>query len=67
MLESGCGVLVEPGNGEQIAVAIMGMHGVPDDRTRMGGNGRRYMEMELSGAAVLGGIAGRIEALVSRA
>ena len=67
VLESGCGVLVEPGNGDQIAVAILGMHDVPDDRTRMGGNGRRYMEMELSGAAVLGGIAGRIEALVSRA
>ena len=67
VLESGCGVLVEPGNGEQIAAAILGMHGVPDDRTRMGGNGRRYMELELSGAAVLGGIAGRLEALVSRA
>jgi colanic acid biosynthesis glycosyl transferase WcaI len=67
VLESGCGVLVEPGNGEQIAAAILGLHNVPDDRTRMGGNGRRYMETELSGAAVLGGIAGRIEALVSRA
>ncbi len=67
VLESGCGVLVEPGNGEQIAAAILGMLNVPDDRTRMGGNGRRYMETELSGAAVLGGIGGRIEALVSRA
>jgi colanic acid biosynthesis glycosyl transferase WcaI len=66
VLESGCGVLVEPGNGEQIAAAILGMRQVPDDRTRMGDSGRRYMEVELSGAAILGGIAGRIEALGAR-
>jgi colanic acid biosynthesis glycosyl transferase WcaI len=66
VLESGCGVLVEPGNGDQIASAILGLRNVPDDRNRMGRSGRRYMEVELSGAAVLRGIAGRIETLGSR-
>jgi colanic acid biosynthesis glycosyl transferase WcaI len=66
VLESGCGVLVEPENGEQIASAILDLLRMPEDRTRMGFSGRQYMEGELSGAAVLGGIAGRIEALVAQ-
>jgi hypothetical protein len=64
VLQSGCGVLVEPGNGHEIASAILDLLRVPEARTRMGYSGRQYMEVELSGAAVLGGIAGRIEALV---
>jgi colanic acid biosynthesis glycosyl transferase WcaI len=66
VLESGCGVLVKPENGEQIASAILELLHAPEDRTRMGYRGRQYMEGELSGAAVLGGIAGRIEALVAQ-
>ena len=66
VLESGCGVLVEPGNGAQIASAILELRSVPDSRVRMGDSGRRYMEVELSGAAILGTINGQIEAMVAQ-
>jgi colanic acid biosynthesis glycosyl transferase WcaI len=63
--ESGCGVLVEPGNGEEIASAILRLRNVPDDRTRMGHSGRRYMEANLSSNAILAGFVTRAEPLAT--
>lgn len=57
---------VEPRNVQQIAAAILDLTRMPDDRTHVGNNGRRDMEVELGSAAVLSGIAGRIEALVAQ-
>ena len=65
VLESGCGVLVEPGNGGHIASAILELRNVPDNRTRMGDSGRRYMEVQLSGAAILHSMNRRIEAMMA--
>lgn len=59
--ESGCGVLVEPGNGREIAAATMQLREMSEVRARMGTSGRRYMEAHLSSNAVLSGFISRIE------
>jgi colanic acid biosynthesis glycosyl transferase WcaI len=63
--ESGCGVLVAPENGGQIADRIGQLRGAHALRNRMGRDGRRYMEARLSGPMILRDFMGRMEVLVS--
>ncbi len=53
VIESGCGVLVEPGNAEQIAAAILDLSGERNDCARMGEEGRRYMENHFGRGLIL--------------
>ena len=63
--ESGCGILVAPENGKQIADQIRILHGSHALRSRMCRDGRRYMEARLRGPMVLGEFALRMETLVA--
>jgi colanic acid biosynthesis glycosyl transferase WcaI len=63
--ESGCGVLVAPQNGKQIADMIGQLRGAHALRERMGRDGRRYMEARLSGPMILREFMERMEMLVS--
>lgn len=55
--ESGCGILVEPGNAAQIATAIADLSVERNECLRMGEDGRRYMEQNFGSGAILDGFA----------
>lgn len=57
IVESGCGVLVEPGNATQMAAAIVDFSLERNECTRMGEEGRRYMEKNLGSGPILDGFA----------
>jgi colanic acid biosynthesis glycosyl transferase WcaI len=51
--EAGCGLRVEPGNGAQMADAILNLYCDSSLCNRLGNNGRAYMERNLTSHAVL--------------
>ena len=55
--ESGCGILVEPGNAGQIAAAIADLSVERNECLRMGKEGRRYMESNFGSRSILDGFA----------
>ena len=57
VMDSGCGVLVEPGNAKQIASAIVSFSLERNECLRMGEEGRRYMEKNLGSRSILDGFA----------
>ncbi len=64
--ESGCGILVEPGNGGQIAAAIADLSMERGECLRMGRQGRRYMESNLGSRSILDGFARWTSSLAAR-
>lgn len=66
VLESGCGVLVEPGNAGQIAMAITNLSLERNECLRMGEEGRRYMEQNLGSGPILDGFARWTTSLAAR-
>ena len=63
--ESGCGVLVEPENGLQMAEMIRHLRRATAVRDRMGRDGRRYMETFLGSGQILAEFMDQIELLVT--
>jgi colanic acid biosynthesis glycosyl transferase WcaI len=66
ILESGCGVLVEPGNARQIAAAVTDFSVERNECRRMGEEGRRYMEQNLGSRPILDGFSRWTASLAAR-
>ncbi|MFN0040738.1 MAG: WcaI family glycosyltransferase [Burkholderiales bacterium] len=64
--DSGCGVLVTPGDGQELAEKIGNLRQALALRERMGRSGRRYMEERLSSPVILGNFLATMELLVSK-
>jgi colanic acid biosynthesis glycosyl transferase WcaI len=60
--QADCGVVVEPENADALAAAIVALARAPEERVRLGRNGRSYAERHLSHRAVFGHFADRIAA-----
>jgi colanic acid biosynthesis glycosyl transferase WcaI len=65
--ESGCGLLVEPGNAGQLAAAVSGLSVERGECRRMGQEGRRYMETNLGSRPILEGFARWTTSVAQRA
>jgi colanic acid biosynthesis glycosyl transferase WcaI len=59
-----CGLLVRPGDGAQMAEAILNLRADPGLRERFGSNGRAYMEQNLTSQVVLDRFAQTLRAMV---
>lgn len=65
VLESDCGILVEPENAQQVADAIMTLYRNPAELERKAANGRYYMEQHLGHYAILNSFATQLEEIVA--
>ncbi|MFZ4506900.1 MAG: glycosyltransferase family 4 protein [Fimbriimonas sp.] len=64
--ESGAGIVVEPGNGEQIAAAVRELLDDPERRAEMGRKGREYVIQHYSRTATARKLERALSALVSK-